>query len=287
MNNGNPANVTTDDSSSFKYKSSFFKPLTAADNGVFKDVKIAVPLKYLSNFWRSLEIPLINCKIHLELNWTKDYVMSTIADTIFKITNTKLYVPIVTLSSKDNVKLVKLLEEGFKRPLYWNEYQTKKETRNLDNPNLTRFPVDASFQGVRRLFVVAFNNTTVNAPNNQINNTNNRVLRSSHTKYILPRVNITNYNVLIDGRNFYDQQINDLVKQAECFLDYQYFKDRHNPVAVDRSKQKELDANSRAFQQIEFYGMLKANSQVCTVLEKSKETMLEFYKGKANVLRIM
>ena len=65
MNNGNPANVTTDDSTSFKYKSSFFKPLTADDNGVFKDVKIAVPLKYLSNFWRSLEMLLINCKTQL------------------------------------------------------------------------------------------------------------------------------------------------------------------------------------------------------------------------------
>ena len=183
MNNGSPANVTTDDSSSFKYKSSFFKPLTAADNGVFKDVKIAVPLKYLSNFCRSLEMPLINCKIHLELNWSKDCVMSTIADTTFK---TMLYVPIVTLSSKDNVKLVKLLEEGFKRPVYWNEYQTKIESRNLDNNNLTRFPLDASFQGVRRLFVPAFNNT-VNVPNNPIINTNNRVLRNSHTKYFLPK----------------------------------------------------------------------------------------------------
>ena len=105
-----------DNSTSFKYKSSFFKPLTAADNGVFKDVKIAVPLKYLSNFWRSLEMPLINCKIHLELNWTKDCVILT-ADTTFKITNTKLYLPIVALSSKDNVKLVKLLKEGFKRPV--------------------------------------------------------------------------------------------------------------------------------------------------------------------------
>ena len=66
MNNGNPANVTTADSSSFKYKSSFFlKPLTAADNGAFKNVKIAVPLKYISNVWRFLEMPLINCKIHL------------------------------------------------------------------------------------------------------------------------------------------------------------------------------------------------------------------------------
>ena len=145
MNNGNPANVTTDDSSSFKYKSSFFKLLNADDNGVFENVKIDAPQKYLSNFWRYLEIPLINCKIHLELNWTKDCVMSTIADTTFKITNRKSYVPIVTLSSKDNVKLVKLLQ-GFKRPVYWNEDQTKIESRNLDNNNLTGFLLDASFQ---------------------------------------------------------------------------------------------------------------------------------------------
>ena len=97
MNNGNPANVTTDDSSYFKYQSRFFKPLTAADNEVPKDAKIAIPIKHMSNFWRSLDMPLINCKIHLELNWTKDYVMTTIADTTSKITNTKLYVPIVTL----------------------------------------------------------------------------------------------------------------------------------------------------------------------------------------------
>ena len=103
-------------------------------------------------------MPLINCLIHLELNWTKDSVISAIADTTFKITNTKFYVPIITLSSKDNVKLVKLLEEGFKRPVYWNEYQTKIETRDLDNNNLTRFPLDASFQGVRRLFVLVTQN---------------------------------------------------------------------------------------------------------------------------------
>ena len=93
-------NVSTANSTSFKYKSSFVKPLTVADNGVFKDVKIAVSLKYLSNIWKSLEMPLINCKIHHELNWTNDCVMSTIADTTFKITNTKLYVPIVTYQAK-------------------------------------------------------------------------------------------------------------------------------------------------------------------------------------------
>ena len=100
MNNGNPANVTTADSSSFKYKSSFFKQRTADDNGVFKDVKTAVPLKYLSNFWRSLEMPLINCKIHLELNWTKDCVMSAIADTIFKITNTSFMFQLLLYQAK-------------------------------------------------------------------------------------------------------------------------------------------------------------------------------------------
>ena len=92
--------------------------LTADDNGVFKDVKIIVPLKYLTNFGRSLEMPLINCEIHLDINWNKDCVMSTIVDTTFKITNTKLYVLIVPLPSKDIVKLVKRLEEGFKRPVY-------------------------------------------------------------------------------------------------------------------------------------------------------------------------
>ena len=65
---------------------------------------------------------LINCKIHLELNWTKNYVIFNIdGDTTFKITNTKLYVPIVTLSTKENVNLTKQLNEGFKRPVYWNE----------------------------------------------------------------------------------------------------------------------------------------------------------------------
>ena len=94
-----------------------------------------------------------------------------------------------------------------------NEYQTKIETRNLDNSDLARFLLDASFQRVRRLFVLAFNNTTVNFLNDPVNNTNNRVLRNSHTKYFLPRVNITIYNILIDGRMFYDQPINDQIKK--------------------------------------------------------------------------
>ena len=128
-------------------------------------------------------MPLVNCKIHLELNWSKDSVASTRNDTIFKITNTKLCVPVVTLSSKDNAKLVKLLEEGFNRPVYCNEYLTKIESKNSNNDNLTRFPLDASFQGVRRLLVLAFNNTEGD---------NKKVTKNSTRKYFLPRVYITN-----------------------------------------------------------------------------------------------
>ena len=104
------------------------------------------------------------------------------------------------------------------------------------------------------MFVLAFNNTTVTVPNKPINNANNRVLRNSHTKYFPPRVNITNCNVLIFGRNFYDQPINDLIEQFDeirntatgqeedyttgCLLDYQYFKAHYNLIAVDFVKQK-------------------------------------------------
>ena len=134
LNNESPANVTIDNSTSFKYKSSFFSSLTVDDNGVFKDVKIAVPLKYLSSFWRPLEMSLINCEIHFELNWTKDCVMYAIVDITLKVRNTKLYVPIITLSNKNNVKLVKLSEKRFKRPFHWNEYKknnNKKQKQEI------------------------------------------------------------------------------------------------------------------------------------------------------------
>ena len=109
-------------------------------------------------------MPFISCIIQLELNWTKNCVMSSVAEvTAFQITSTKLYVPIVTLSTKDNVNLIKQLNKGFIRSVYWNEYKSKIETKTADNNNVTRFPLDASFQGVNRLFVLAFNNTDGNA----------------------------------------------------------------------------------------------------------------------------
>ena len=102
-------------SSSFKYKSSFI----TNRNGV----KIVVPLKYLSNFWRSLEMPLINCKVELSLKWYERCLLTVANTATFKITDAKLYVPIVTLKTEDNTKLSKLLSKGFKRSVYWNKYK--------------------------------------------------------------------------------------------------------------------------------------------------------------------
>ena len=125
----NNANVTNDDNApSFMYKVNLIAN-TEAD-GTRKGVQIAVPIKYLSNFWRSLEMPLINCKVELSLKWNENFVLTTAAvgandeDTgadraTFKITDAKLYVSVVTLSTEDNVKLPKLLNEGFNRSIYW------------------------------------------------------------------------------------------------------------------------------------------------------------------------
>ena len=93
----------------------------------------------------------------------------------FKITNTKLYFPIATLSTKDNVNLTKQLNEGFKMSVYWNGYKSKIESKEADKNNLTRFPLDASFQGTNKLFALAFNNTTENHNEVPASNTANRV----------------------------------------------------------------------------------------------------------------
>ena len=118
----NNADVTNDvNAPSFKYKASISGD--TGENGIKNGVKIAVPLKYLSNFWRSLEMPLINCKIELSLNWIERCLLTVANTATFKMTDAKLYVTIVTLSAEDNAKLSKLLSEEFKRTVYWNEYK--------------------------------------------------------------------------------------------------------------------------------------------------------------------
>ena len=121
-----PNDILTD-SESFKSKIKITG--NTPPDGNTKDVEIMVPLKYLSNFWRTLEMPLINCEVNLILTWSKDCVITNSEGEIkIKITETKLYVPVVTLSTQDNAKLLQELKSGFKRTVGWNKYQSDPKT---------------------------------------------------------------------------------------------------------------------------------------------------------------
>ena len=227
--------MTNDDNvSSFKYKANLI-PNTNAD-GTKKGLKIAVPLKHSSNFSRSLEMPLINCKVELWLKWIENCVLNTAeiganadatgADSAtLEVTDVRLYVPVVTLSAEDNVKLVKQLNERFKRPFYGNKYKVIDnkvvETAVTNAEKHMRELFDSSYQGVKRLFVLAYDNAAGD----------DQVSVNSFKKYFHPGVKIEIYDIEIDGRNFYDQPINDSIKQYDevrntngCLLDFAYFE---------------------------------------------------------------
>ena len=244
-------------------------------------------------------MPLINCKVELSLKWYERCLLTAANTTTFTINDAKLYVPMVTLSIEDNSKLTKLLNEGFKRPIYWNGYKVTPnkivEFADANDLKYIRELLGSSCQGVKRLFVLAYNNTA----------SNNQVSVDSYKKYFLPRVKIDNYNIEIDGRNFYDQPINDSIKQYDeirkistgqgddyttgCLLDFAYFENNYRLLAAGLSKQKVLNADSRAIQQIIFTRTIKAtvaNTRVVIfyVPEKSRETILQFSKGTTKVL---
>ena len=147
--------------------------------------------------------------------------------------------------------------------------------------------LDSSYQTVKRLFVLAYDNA-------------NGITDDSHRRYFLPRIKIENYNIEIDGRNFYDQPINDSIKQYDevrkistgqgddyttgCLLDFAYFEKNYRLIAADLSKQKALDADPRAIQQIIFTGKASGNMVIYYILEQSKENILKFSKETTNVL---
>ena len=156
-----PANnvgLTINNSQSFKYKAAVVGKTANHNNGKssVKDTKIVVPLKYLSNFWRSLEMLLINCKVHLEINWIEDCILSSAGNSAkFEITDAKLHAPIITLSTRDSVNLTKQLSKGFKRSVYLNSYQTKPAKVIVKGKNLYEL-LNPAFQGVRRLIALAY-----------------------------------------------------------------------------------------------------------------------------------
>ena len=197
--NGNIVNFDgTNETESFKFKSSITGK-TAANNDDGNivgrvDVEIMVRLKYLSNFWRTLEMPLINCEIELILAWSRNCVIiSTDSNNQipkFKTTETNLYVPVVILSAQDNLKLLPQLKNGFKRAISWNKYPVKPELL-AQNPNLN-YLIEPSFHVVNRLFVLAFKDDAQ---------------RISTKRYCVPNVEIKDYNVMIDGENLLEKII--------------------------------------------------------------------------------
>ena len=248
-----------------------------------------VPLKYLSNFWRTLEKPLINCEINLLLTWYASCVIVSTdvanQNATFAITDTKLYVPVVTLSQQDNAKLLEQLQSGFRRVINWNKYLSKPDLL-AQNPNLNHL-VEPSFQGVNRLFVLAFENDAQ---------------RTSYKGYYLPNIVIKNCNVMINGENIFNQPIKDNKVTYEnirkvaigkgdgytngCLLDYPYFRDSYKMIAADLSRQQALDADPRAIQQINFTSNLDraGDTRIYFILEESKETKLNFAQVTVKVL---
>ena len=156
------ADLTTDNSDSFKYKIKLLGNVTevAGDAAGVRRLngKVVVPLKCLSNFFRSLEMPLVNCKIKLNLTWKKECVLSTGAgEAVFIFNDTKLYVPVVTLSKEDNKDFIEQQNKGFQRSIYLNEYKTKEINEDADVNVFKYINLDPSFQVVNRLFVMAYN----------------------------------------------------------------------------------------------------------------------------------
>ena len=191
----------------------------------------------------------------------------------------------MTLSTQENTKFLQQLKSGFKRVINWNKYLSKPELL-AQNPNLNHL-IEPSFQGVNRLFVLAFENNDH---------------RKSDDRYHLPNVEIKDYNIMINGENFFDQPIKNNKVTYEnirkiatgqgddyttgCLLDYSYFADNYKMIAVDLSKQQALDADPRAIQQINFTANLDraGNTRVYFILEEAKETILHFSQRTVKVL---
>ena len=194
----------------------------------------------------------------------------------------KLYVPVVTLSKDDKIKLLTNLKSGFKREIIWNKYRSKMTTEAINN-NLNIL-IDPKFTNVNRLFVLAYG---------QVNND-----RQSFSKFYLPNVMVKGYNVIIDKLAFFDlpikteeeacEKIIDISRNNEyttgSLLDYDYFKKYYKLIAIDLSKQQVLPENEDLIQQINFIGRLTEAANVFIIIEKKENTILQFSQNFFNVI---
>ena len=200
----------------------------------------------------------------------------------FQITDTKLYVPVVTLSKENDIKLLEQLKTGFKRTIKWNKYRSQI-TIQPQNNNLN-YLIDPTFTNVNRLFVLPF--TRDNADDN----------RDSFSDYYLPNFEIKDFNVLINGKSFFDLPVK---KEKEAYeeiiemnknndyttgnlLDVGYFKKNYKLIAIDLSKQTKL----KDTQQINFIGKLEKDhgATMFFVIKKSEETFYKFSQNSATMI---
>ena len=207
------------DSKSFEFKTSITGRLEV--NNTEKEVEIVVLLKQLSNIWRILDMPLINREINLLLAWSENCVMTSKAtrdvdrdsnpavatvnnpkNAAFKITDTKLHVPVVTLWTKDDNKLLEQLKIGFKRTIEWNKYRSKMSKQTKTN-NLS-YLIEPTFNKGNRLFVLAFEN---------------EYDRTSFSKYYAPRVQIKDFSLLVDGKSFFDVPMKNKEEKYEAIIE--------------------------------------------------------------------
>ena len=251
-------NIKVVNSNTFKYKNKITGNTYNVDAGAqgydvnkngTQEVELDIPLKYLGNFWRALNIPLISCEVSLELKWDKNCVITSLVQrdieggnrdnaptgATLTINDCKLRVPAVTLSQDDKIKLLTNLKLGFKREIIWNKYRSQMTTEAVNN-NLNIL-IDPTFTNVNRLFVLAHQNADD---------------RQSFSQLYLPRVMVKDYNVIIDQLAFFDlpirteeeayEKIIDISRNNEYttgnLLDYDYFKKHYKLLAIDLSKQQ-------------------------------------------------
>ena len=210
---------------SFGYKA---KLIGSTPNNEILDAEAVVPLKYLSNFWRSLDLPLINCEIEIDLSWSKEFTISKISITpgtcdnpnvrppipaiaarqttgaTFQRNNAKLYVTVVTLSSNGTIKFLESTRQGFKRTISWNKYRSEITTPTK-NYNLD-YLIDSTFRNISRFFVLSFKN-------------GDDPTRNYFGKYYTPLVEIKDFNALIDKKPFFDQPVKNKQKAYEKLIE--------------------------------------------------------------------
>ena len=196
----------------------------------------------------------------------------------FKITDIKLNVPVVSLSKEDDIKLLEQLKTGFKKTIKWNKYRSQM-TIQPQNNNLN-YLIDPTFANVNRLFVLSFT----------------RDNRDSFSDYYVPNVEIKDFNVLIDGKSFFDlpvkneeeayEKIIDMSNNNDYttgnLLDFAYFKENYKLIAIDLSKQTKL----KDPQQISFFDKLlnRHGATMFFIIEKSEETSFNFSQNSVTIV---